>query len=305
MEEFFETDDMKKIRKAVIPAAGYGTRFLPATKAQPKEMLPVVDKPVIQYVIEECVAGGIEDIIIVTGWHKRSIEDHFDYPFELEKYLEAAGKEEELYEVRRIASMANFIYVRQKGPYGNGTPAVCAKNIIGDENFAVLWGDEFFSANPPRLVQCLEVYEKYGNPVVAAIRIEEKALLKKYGIADVEVKDGGMLILKDLVEKPDPEKAPSNIAVQGCYILTPEIFPLLECQNIRQGEELWLPPTIGTLAKQREVNVCELKDATYYDCGNKLSYLIANIDFGMKRADIAPQLLEHMKKIIQENQTES
>jgi UTP--glucose-1-phosphate uridylyltransferase len=150
----------QKIRKAVIPAAGFGTRFLPATKAMPKEMLPIVDKPIIQYVVEEAVASGIQDIIIVTGWHKRSIEDHFDYPFELEKRLLEAGKERQAEEVRRIANMANFIYVRQKGPYGNGTPVMNARQVIGNEPFAVLWGDEFIHADPPRLKQMIDVYEK-------------------------------------------------------------------------------------------------------------------------------------------------
>src|SRR5476649_1022932 len=175
---------LAKARKAVIPAAGFGTRFLPATKAQPKEMLPIVDKPIIQYVVEEAVAAGIEDIIIVTGWHKRSIEDHFDYPFELEKRLLEAGKEEQAEEVRRIAEMANFIYVRQKGSYGNGTPVLNAKRVIGDEPFAVLWGDEFIYSTPPRLKQMIDVYEKYGVPNVYAVRVDPNSV-DRYGIADV------------------------------------------------------------------------------------------------------------------------
>src|SRR3989338_4539479 len=154
----------QKVRKAVIPAAGFGTRFLPQTKAMPKEMLPIVDKPIIQYVVEEAVESGIEEIIIVTGWHKRSIEDHFYYPFELEKRLREAGKEKLADEVTRIADMANFVYIRQKGPYGNGTPVLNARDIVGDEPFAVLWGDEFIYSNPPRLKQMMTVWEKYGQP---------------------------------------------------------------------------------------------------------------------------------------------
>jgi UTP--glucose-1-phosphate uridylyltransferase len=162
---------MTKIRKAIIPAAGFGTRFLPATKAMPKEMLPIVDKPIIQYVVEEAVSAGIEDIIIVTGWHKRSIEDHFDYPYELEKRLLEAGKEEQAEEVRRIANMANFVYIRQKGPYGNGTPVLNARHIIGDEPFAILWGDEFIYSKPPRLKQMIDVWDKYGKPLISLHRI--------------------------------------------------------------------------------------------------------------------------------------
>src|SRR5580692_836486 len=174
----------QKIRKAIIPAAGFGTRFLPATKAMPKEMLPIVDKPIIQYVVEEAVASGIEDIVIVTGWHKRSIEDHFDYPFELEKRLLESGKEEQAEQVRKIAEMANFIYVRQKGPYGNGTPILNARRVIGNEPFAILWGDEFIYSTPPRLSQMMAVYDKYGMPNISAVRVPETDV-NKYGIADV------------------------------------------------------------------------------------------------------------------------
>src|SRR3989344_491820 len=208
-----------KITKAIIPAAGFGTRFLPQTKAMPKEMLPIVDKPVIQYVVEEIVNSGITQIIIITGWNKRSIEDHFDYPFELEKRLEQAGKEKQLNEVRRIADMANFIYVRQKGPYGNATPVLCAKNVIGNEPFAVLWGDEFIHATPPRLKQMIDVYEEYGQPVISGVRIKSKKDLSRYGIAKVKaVKDNVYQIL-EIVEKPDPENAPSDLAAIGAYIL--------------------------------------------------------------------------------------
>ena len=250
-----------KVRKAVIPAAGFGTRFLPQTKAMPKEMLPVVDKPVIQYVVEEIVASGISDIVMITGWHKRPIEDHFDYPFELEKRLEEAGKEKELMEVRRIADMANFIYVRQKGPYGNATPVYCARNVIGNEPFAVLWGDEFIESDPPRLKQMIDVYEEYGQPVISAVRIEEKEDLSRYGIAEIERIKDNVYEIKKIVEKPEVKKAPSNLATHGAYILPPEIFPIIE--NLKPGKsgEIWLPDAIGQLLKIEKGLACEIKKA--------------------------------------------
>jgi len=285
-----------RIRKAVIPAAGFGTRFLPQTKAMPKEMLPIVDKPVIQYVVEEVVASGITDIIVITGWNKRSIEDHFDYPFELEKRLEQAGKEKELAEVRRIADMANFIYIRQKGPYGNATPVLCAKNVIGNEPFAVLWGDEFISAKPPRLRQMMDVYEEFGKPVISGVRIKEKNDLKRYGIAKYskEVKPN-VFELEQIVEKPDPENAPSNLASHGAYILPPEIFPIIE--NLRPGKdrELWLPEAIDQLLKIEKVMVCEIKNAKYYDTGNKLEYLKTVIEMALEHHELNNDLRAYLR----------
>src|SRR5580693_5879249 len=185
------TISMNKIRKAVIPAAGYGTRFLPATKAMPKEMLPIVDKPIIQIVVEEAVAAGIEEIVIVTGWNKRSIEDHFDFPFALSRYLRESGKEKQAEEVTRIADMANFVYVRQKGPYGNGTPVLNARSVIGDEPFAILWGDDFIYSDPPRLKQMIDVWEKYEKPNISAVRVPEDKV-EKYGIADISPIEGNV-----------------------------------------------------------------------------------------------------------------
>src|SRR3989344_912034 len=209
---------MKKIRKVVIPAAGFGTRFLPQTKAMPKEMLPIVDKPVIQYVVEEAVASGIEDVIIVTGYVKRAIEDHFDAPnAELLKNLEAGGKHELKIEVQKISDMANFIYIRQKGMYGNGTPVLSAEPVIDNEMFAVMWGDEFIYSTPPRLEQMIGVYEKYGGAVISGVRIKKKEDLKRYGIADVEKVSGNVYKIKKIYEKPDPEKAPSDLATHGAY----------------------------------------------------------------------------------------
>ncbi len=286
-----------KIRKAVIPAAGFGTRFLPQTKAMPKEMLPIVDKPVIQYVVEEIVASGITDIVMITGWHKRSIEDHFDYPFELEKRLEEAGKEKELAEVRRIANMANFIYIRQKGPYGNATPVLCAKNVIGNEPFAVLWGDEFIYAKPPRLRQMIDVYEEYGAPVISGVRIKDKKDLSRYGIAKIKPVKDNVYEVEEIVEKPHPDKAPSNLAAHGAYILPPEIFPVIEHLRPGKGGELWLPEAIEQLLKIERVLVCEIQNGTYYDTGNKFEYLRTVIEFGLKHKDINGDLRHYLKTL--------
>lgn len=286
-----------KIRKAVIPAAGFGTRFLPQTKAMPKEMLPIVDKPVIQYVVEEIVASGITDIVVITGWHKRSIEDHFDYPFELEKRLEEAGKEKELAEVRRIAEMANFIYIRQKGPYGNATPVLCAKNVIGNEPFAVLWGDEFIHAKPPRLAQMIKVFEEYGKPVISGVRIKEKKDLSRYGIAEIKHVKDNVYEVEDITEKPHPEKAPSNLAAHGAYILPPEIFPIIENLKPGRGGELWLPEAIDQLLKIEKVLVCEIKNAKYYDTGNKFEYLKTVIEFGLQHPDLNGDLKDYLKSL--------
>lgn len=287
----------KTIRKVVIPAAGYGTRFLPATKAQPKEMLPIVDKPIIQYVVEEAVRSGIEDVIIVTGWQKKSIEDHFDYPFELEKRLEQAGKKKELEEVRRIAEMANFIYVRQKGAYGNGTPVLCAKHVVGDEPFAVLWGDEFIAAEPPRLKQLIDAYNELGGSIVSAIKIANRRELSKYGIADAEHIEKNVWRLKRIVEKPKPEEAPSNIAAHGGYIFSPTIFSLLHNTKPGRDNEVWLVDAINELIKQEPVYAIEIQNAQYYDTGNKLEYLKANIEFALLRQELGSDLKAYLRKL--------
>jgi len=290
-------NNKNKILKAVIPAAGYGTRFLPATKAQPKEMLPIVDKPIIQYVVEEAVASGVKDVILVTGWQKRSIEDHFDYPFELEKFLLKAGKIQQLKEVRRIADMANFIYLRQKGPYGNATPVLCAKHVIGQEPFAVLWGDEFIYAKPPRLQQMTKVFAKYKYPVISAVRIKDKKEVSRYGIAKVKPVARGVFQILQIVEKPDPERAPSNLATHGGYIFTPEIFYYLEKLKPGKGGEFWLVDAINAYMKKKPVYACEIKNSKYYDTGNKLEYLKANIDFALMRKEYKSELLSYLKEI--------
>ncbi len=287
---------MKKIRKAVIPAAGWGTRFLPATKAQPKEMLPIVDKPIIQYVVEEAVASGIEDIIIVTGWHKRSVEDHFDYPFELEKRLLEAGKEQQANEVRKIAEMANFIYIRQKGMYGNGTPVLNAEPLIGDEPFAVLWGDEFITATPPRLQQLIDLRTELGGSVISAVRVRPEET-NRYGIARVTPVRERVSRIEEIVEKPEPGQAPSSLATHGAYLLTPDIFPVLHEQKPGRGGEIWLPEAVNTLAKRQPVYALELANAVYYDCGSKLGWLRANIAFGLKHPETGPGLKDYLASL--------
>ncbi|RJR15404.1 UTP--glucose-1-phosphate uridylyltransferase [Candidatus Microgenomates bacterium] len=285
-----------KVRKAIIPAAGFGTRFLPQTKALPKEMLPIVDKPIIQYVVEEAVASGIRDIIIVTGWHKRAIEDHFDYPFELEMRLKQWGKQEQLEEVRRIADMANFIYIRQKGPYGNGTPVLSAREVIGDEPFVVLWGDEFMHSDPPRAKQCIEAFERYGDPVISAIKVPKKDV-SRYGIADVKNIEKNIYQIFNLVEKPDPKDTPSTLAAHGCYVLTPDIFDEIAALKPGRGNEIWLTDAIKRLMKKRPIYACEIKDARYYDTGNKIEYLKTVIEFALQHKELNGEFREYLKTL--------
>lgn len=288
-----------KITKVVIPAAGFGTRFLPQTKAMPKEMLPVVDKPVIQYVVEEVVTSGIKDIVIVTGALKRAIEDHFDAPnAELVNNLKLGKKEKLLAMVKEIGEMANFIYIRQKGPYGNGTPVLSAEPVIGDEPFAVVWGDEFIYAKPPRLLQMIKVWEKYGGVVISGVRIETKDHLSRYGIADLEHISGQVYKIKKIVEKPLPEEAPSNLATHGAYILPPEIFPALKSLKPGKGGEIWLVDGINELKKQGiPIYACEIKNGKYYDTGNKLEYLKTVIEFALRHEEINGEFRKYLKSL--------
>jgi len=289
----------KKIRKAVIPAAGFGTRFLPQTKAMPKEMLPIVDKPVIQYVVEEAVASGVKDIIIVTGALKRAIEDHFDAPnADLIKNLKDGGKEKLLEKTKAISEMANFIYIRQKGLYGNGTPVLSAEPAIEDEFFAVLWGDEFIHSKPPRLAQMIDVHEKYGGAVISGVRIEKKEDLIRYGIAEVEKVEGNVFKIKKIVEKPQPEDAPSNLATHGAYILPPEIFAILRDQKPGTGGEIYLPEAIDELIKTGyPVYACEIENGRYYDTGNKLEYMKTAVEFALQHPDISEDFRNFLKSL--------
>ena len=293
------THPSPKIRKAVIPAAGFGTRFLPMTKAMPKEMLPVVDKPIIQYVVEEAVAAGVEDIIIVTGWHKRSIEDHFDYPFELEKRLLESGKTRQAEEVRAIAEMANFIYLRQKGPLGNATPIMNARPIIGDEPFLLLWGDDFIKATPNRSQQLIDAYHHLGGSVLSAIRTTNDADARRYGfVAGPEIEPGVVRVEK-LIEKPGPERRPSDFAIVSGYLFTPEFFEAMDrVPRPAPGEEFVYIDVLNELIKDHPVFAVEIKDGIYYDTGNKLEYLKANIDFALARPDLGPDLRDYLEKII-------
>lgn len=289
----------KKITKAVIPAAGFGTRFLPQTKAMPKEMLPIVDKPVIQYVVEEAVESGIKDIVIVTGSSKRAIEDHFDLPnAELVNNLIRGGKDKLLEEINRIAEMANFIYIRQKGAYGNGTPVLSAESVIGNESFAVLWGDEFISAQPQRLAQMMKVWEKYGGVVISGVRIESRDRLSKYGIAELEPVEDKVFKINKIIEKPLPGEAPSNLATHGAYILPPEVFSALNGLKPTKGGEIWLTDAINILREQGiPVYACEIENGIYYDTGSKIEYLKTVIEFALKHKDLNGEFREYLKSL--------
>lgn len=288
---------MAQIRKLVIPVAGLGTRFLPATKAQPKEMLPIVDKPIIQYVVEDAVRSGITDIILVTGPSKRAVEDHFSPNYELVNLLKKQGKEEVAEEVKKISDMANFIFIRQKGPYGNGTPVLCAKEIVGDEPFAVMWGDEFFYApKKPQLRQLAETFEKYGDPVLTAYKVN-KADTAKYGILDALEVEKNIFQVKNIVEKPGPGKAPSQLASLGGFILTPDIFDALEHTKLGKGNELWLVDAIFKLLKKRPI-YARLIEGTYYDTGSKIGYLKANVDFALRDKKLSGEFRKYLKSVV-------
>lgn len=293
----------KKITKAIIPAAGFGTRFLPQTKAMPKEMLPIVDKPVIQYVVEEIVDSGIKDIVIVTGSNKRAIEDHFDEPNQdLVQNLLNGNKEALLAQIKNISNMANFIYIRQKGPYGNGTPVLTAEAVIEDEPFAVLWGDEFIYSKPPRLAQMIEVYEKYGGVVISGVKIENKEDLARYGIADLEHVEGQVYKIKEIIEKPDPNKAPSDIATHGAYILPPEIFTALKQVKVGKSGEIWLVDAINMLRDQGvPLYTVVIENGKYYDTGNKFEYMKTVVELAAEHSDIGEKFKAFLKDYLAKN----
>ncbi|MFH1315051.1 MAG: UTP--glucose-1-phosphate uridylyltransferase [Candidatus Uhrbacteria bacterium] len=284
------------IKTAVIPVAGYGTRFLPTTKAMPKEMMPVVGKPVIQYVVEECVASGIENIVLVTGMSKRAVEDHFDYNYELQTWLKKQGKTELRREIKNIADMANFIYIRQKGPYGNGTPVLNARHIIGDNPFIVVWGDEFITSKKPRVKQLIEVYEKYSDPVLTAIPTDKKGL-SRFGIIDPAAEvEPGVIQVKGIVEKPGPEKAPSKLAAIGGYLLTPDIFEILAKTKRGKDNEVWLVDAIFALAKKRAIYAKRI-EGIYRDIGTVEAWLQTNVDMALTDKKFGKNFKKHLKKI--------
>ncbi|WP_282033709.1 UTP--glucose-1-phosphate uridylyltransferase GalU [Metabacillus indicus] len=290
---------MQKVRKAIIPAAGLGTRFLPATKAQPKEMLPIVDKPTIQYIIEEAVASGIEDIIIVTGRGKRAIEDHFDKSYELEETLAKKGKYEQLEEVQEISKLANIHYIRQKEPLGLGHAIGCASRFIGNEPFAVLLGDDIVhSPEKPCLKQLIEVYERFNSSVIGVQEVPEQEVYK-YGVISTNGNgiDSGVFHISDLVEKPKVEDAPSNYAIMGRYVLRPEIFEILETLTPGAGDEIQLTDAIKRLNELQMVVGYEF-DGVRHDVGDKFGFIKATLDFALERGDLKPQLMEYLKDLL-------
>ena len=290
---------MMKVRKAIIPVAGFGTRFLPATKASPKEMLPIIDKPTIQYVVEEAIASGITEIILVTNQSKRAVEDHFDDNPILEAWLKKQGKKDLLSQVHGIGSDANFIYIRQRGKYGSATPVLNARDLIGDEPFAVLFGDELILSQKPRLQQMIEVYEKYGGMVISGVRIEKKEDLKRYGIADLEPVEGNVFKIKRIVEKPDPDLAPSDIATHGAYILPPEIFGALKSLTPGQGGEIWLVDAINKLKDEgTPLYAVVVENGRYYDTGNKLEYMKTVVELALKHPEVGLDFKAFLKELV-------
>lgn len=289
---------MKKVTKVVIPAAGFGTRFLPQTKAMPKEMLPVVDKPVIQYVVEEAVSSGIKDIIIVTGANKRAIEDHFDVPDEnLIKNLLHGKKYPLLEQVKEISEMANFIYIRQKGPYGNSTPINSARHLVENEPFLVLWGDDFVSSKPPRAKQMIDAYYKYETTILCGIRTDKEEDTKRYAFVKGKDLGNGVYKVERLIEKPGPGNAPSDLAIVSGYVLTPDIFPILDLQKPGKGGEYYLPEAIDALARKHPVYAIEIKNAKYYDTGNKIEYMKTVVEMALDHPDINGEFRRFLKKL--------
>lgn len=287
-----------KIRKAILPVAGMGTRFLPATKAQPKEMLTVVDKPVIQYVVEEAVAAGIEEIIFVTSLTKRALEDHFDRNFELEARLKEKGKKDELEGLRKISSMAKFAFVRQQAPLGDGHAILAALPFVDpNEPVAILFGDDIFDAKVPVTGQLIAAYEKYHDPVIALYDVGKKNV-SSYGIADGKMISKELMELSGFVEKPKTEAAPSSLAAVGRYIITPEIMELLKKQKPGKDGEIRLADAFITHLKKDAAMYGRIIDGTRYDCGNKAQFLLANVAYGLKHPKVAPAFKKGLKKLL-------
>jgi UTP--glucose-1-phosphate uridylyltransferase len=287
----------RKIKKAILPAAGLGTRFLPATKASPKEMLPIVDKPMIQYAVEEAISCGIEDFIIITGKHKRAIEDHFDYAFELEEKLKSTGKERLLKEINKLSHI-NFAYIRQRVALGLGHAILCAKPFVKDEAFAVILSDDVIDPDYSLLKEMIRVYEEVDCPVVALEEIP-KSEISRYGVID-GVMEGEVYRINNLVEKPKAEEAPSNLAIIGRYILTPDIFRILERQKAGRGGEIQLTDALRSLLKKRTIYGYRIKGRRY-DAGDKVGFLKATVDLALKNREVSEPfsayILETARKI--------
>lgn len=293
---------MKKVRKAIIPAAGLGTRFLPATKAMPKEMLPIVDKPTIQYIVEEAVESGIEDIIIVTGRTKRAIEDHFDSAPELERNLEEKGKLDLLEEVRYSSNLGNIHFIRQKEPKGLGHAVWCARNFIGDEPFAVLLGDDIVRNGTPCLKQLIEQYEETLSSVIGVQRVPEEET-HRYGVIEPLNNRGRLYEVKSLVEKPPQGTAPSNLAIIGRYVLTPEIFRFLDKQKIGAGGEIQLTDAIAELNQIQRVFAYEF-EGSRHDVGEKFGFITTTIEFALQDEELRPKLLEFLQDVLKREEVE-
>jgi UTP--glucose-1-phosphate uridylyltransferase len=297
------------VRKAVFPAAGVGTRFLPATKAQPKEMLPIVDKPIIQYGVEEAVASGVANIILVTGRGKNAIEDHFDVSIELEAFLESRGKTSLVAEIRKISNLINFVYVRQGEPLGLGHAVLVTRELVNDEPFAVVLADDIIDADPPGLKQLIDVFDRVGGPVLAVERVPDSEI-PSYGIVDIDPAESlgdGVYRVRDLVEKPRREDAPSNLAIIGRYVLTPDIFPALEATAADRTGEIQLTNGLRRLLRQRPIYACEVRGVRH-DTGNKLGFLRAVVYFALRRPDLAAPFAEYLRSLdlttLLENQRE-
>jgi UTP--glucose-1-phosphate uridylyltransferase len=294
----------KKVRKAVIPAAGFGTRFLPQTKAMPKEMLPIVDKPIIQYIVEELVDAGITDIILVTGYHKLTIEDHFDAAnLDLIENLRMGGEKKRplLEEIEQISGMANFIYVRQKGPYGNGTPLMNVKHIVGDEPFIYTFSDDFILSRPKsRFKQMIELYDEFGASVLSSIRATKDEDYDRYGFAGGEEIREGVIDVNSILEKPGKDAAPSNLANVSSTLLTPDIFKYLgkASENLRDGEELYYNDALKLMLQDgHKVIAAEIQNGKYYDTGNKLEYMKTVVEFALEHPEIKEKFKTFLKDL--------
>jgi len=285
----------KPIRKAVLPAAGFGTRFLPATKAQPKEMLPIVDKPVIQYLVEEAVASGIEEIIIITGSSKRAIEDHFDYNFELEYMLEKKGKTDLLKKVQDVRDLAKFVYVRQPMPRGDGDAIMRARDVVGDEPFAVLFGDDLVDNEIPALKQLINIYEKTGSSVIGLTKVPKQDV-DKYGVVGTKSSNGRTHVIESLVEKPNQKDAPSDLAIIGKYIVTPEIFEALDKASASKDDEIRLIDGFRTLIHTQDIYGYEI-EGKRYDTGDTLGFIKATLDFALKRKELSVDLKDYIRSL--------